>query len=301
MPHYKTISDHFLSIFPGRIRKIAVNAGLGCPNRDGTTGRKGCAWCNNCSFNPGYSRGSITGQIEEGIRFSARKGPFYGYLAYFQAYTNTYGDTSSLIGLYEEALSYPGIRGLVLATRPDCLEPELLDYFERRFGNKAAAPRPYLLVELGVESTKDETLSLCGRGHDFACSCRAIKALDSIGIDVGAHLIIGLPGESEEDFILHAERISSLPVRTLKLHQLKIIDGTVLAEAYRQDPHFVEPLTPEHYAGIISRMLPRIRPDIALDRFVSEAPPEMVLAPRWGLKPDEFLSVLRKAIEDPRR
>lgn len=284
MLQYRTISDFFSEFFPGRVQKIPVNAGLGCPGR--------CIYCNNASFQPSYARGSISSQLEAGMRFCSKKAAPGGCLAYFQSYSNTYGPTEKLTALYEEALSFPGVVGLVIATRPDCLQPDLLDWFENRFGRMAPDNHPFLLMEIGVESTKDETLAAIRRGHDFKCSQEAVRELDRRGIHVGAHLILGLPGEGPDDFAEHARRLSELPLSTLKLHQLQIIKGTPLADMYMEDKLSVHPFTADEYADTVRNFLKELRPDIALDRFVSEAPRNLVIAPSWGLKPSEFTGLL---------
>jgi len=294
MLSYRTFSDYLSSIFQGKIRKIAVNAALGCPNIDGTSGRGGCTYCSNSSFSPGYARGEIRKQIEAGKKFSENKGRTDGYLAYFQSFTGTYGPTARLIELYEEALGCPGVAGLVIATRPDCIADDLLDYFRRRFGKDAPEGHPFLLVELGVESTCNKTLSRINRGHTWECSQRAILRLNEAGIDVGAHLIIGFPGEKEDEYIRHAKLLSELPIKTLKLHQLQIIKGTAMAREYQQHPEEFSLMTPEKYAQTVLKMLDHIRSDIALDRFVSESPKGMVVAPSWGLKPSEFANLLEE-------
>ncbi|MCQ2065395.1 MAG: TIGR01212 family radical SAM protein [Bacteroidaceae bacterium] len=283
----RTWSDYMAGIFPGKVRKIAVNAGLGCPNRDGTKGSGGCIYCNNLSFNPAYAAtggGSIDAQLARGIEFSRHKGDVYGYLAYFQSYTNTYGDIDRLTALYDEALRHPGVVGLVIATRPDCLPEELMDRLQ--------AMEPYVMVEIGVESTLDSTLKRINRGHDFQCAQRAILELDRRGIDVGAHLILGLPGETHADFMEHARRMSQLPVKTLKLHQLQVIKGTPLARMYSEDESSVRLFTAQEYAATVTEFISRCRPDIAFDRFVSETPPDMLIAPRWNIKPAEFAKLL---------
>lgn len=294
MKTIRTFSDYIATVIPGKVRKISVNAGLGCPNRDGTVGSGGCIFCNNDAFCPRYTRGlqGITQQIEEGIRFTANKGRADAFLVYFQSYSNTYGPTGKLVRLYEEALAFPGVAGLVIATRPDCLAPDLLDYFERRFGRLAPAGHPFLLVELGMESTLDRTLEFINRGHDHACSVTAANALSERGIAVGAHLILGLPGESESDWIGHAHRISSMPLTTLKLHQLQVIRGTALERMYAEDPGIVSLPTAEEYAASVRRFVAALRDGIYLDRFVSETPRDMVVAPSWGLKPSEFQKLI---------
>ena len=293
---YRTLNDYFASAFPGKVQKIAVNAALGCPNRDGTLGLGGCTYCSNASFSPSYARGGIAAQIEAGKNFFQTKGKPWGYLAYFQSFTGTYGPTEKLVGLYEEALACPDVVGLVIATRPDCIEDNLLEYFRRRFGADAPEGHPYLLVEIGVESTREGTLERINRGHTWDCAREAILRLHKAGIAVGVHLIIGLPGESEEDFIEHARRLSELPISTLKLHQLQIIKGTAMAREYAAHPEDFDLMTPERYASVVRRILEVLRPDIALDRFVCESPADMVIAPRWGLKPAEFHSILEREI-----
>ncbi len=297
---YRTMNDYLSGVFPGRVIKIAVNAGLGCPNRDGSLGHDGCIYCNNLSFNPGYAAldntGSITAQLEKGIRFNRRKGECYGYLAYFQSYTNTYGPTDKLIELYEEALKYPGVKGLVIATRPDCIKPDLADWFEQRFGRKAPEGHPHLLVEIGIESTIDHTLGLINRHHTYRCAVECINDLNERGIDTGAHLILGLPGETEQDYLIHAERVSALPIKTLKLHQLQVVKGTRLAQTYQEDPSRIKLFTAQEYAEIVAQFIRCARKDLFYDRFVSETPSSMLIAPAWGLKPQAFSQMLDNII-----
>lgn len=287
----RSFSDYLSTRLPGKVRKIAVSAGLSCPNRDGTVGKGGCVFCNNEAFCPRYTdpHKSITEQIEDGIRFFAHKGRADSYLIYFQSFSNTYGETDKLILMYEEALAYPGVSGLVVATRPDCLKPDLLDYLERRFTGEGS---PFLLMEIGVESTKDETLRLINRGHDYACAEQAIRELGRRGIAVGVHIILGLPGEAEDDFVNHARRLSELPICTVKLHQLQVIEGTALADMYKKDPDSIKLMTPEDYVCAVKAFVSCLRDDICIDRLVSETPGSMVLAPSWGLKPSEFAKLL---------
>lgn len=295
MREYRTFSEYLSSLFSGRVQKIAVNAGLGCPNRDGKVGIGGCIFCNNAAFNPSYaydSSDSITKQLEAGVKFFSGKGDIKGYLPYFQTYSNTYGPTDKLIPLYEEALAFPGAVGLVIATRPDCLDAALLDYFEERFGRKAPEEHPFLLIEIGIESTNDATLHRINRGHDFACAQKAVRNLADRGIAVGVHLILGLPGETDEDYVIHARRLSELPISTLKLHQLQVIKGTALADEYTENPESLKLMSPQEYARAVELFVDNLREDIVLDRFVSETPKDMVIAPAWGLKPSEFARFL---------
>ena len=286
----KTVAEYFRETLGRKAQKIAVDAGLGCPNRDGTVGTGGCIYCSNSAFNPGYAAGSghsIRQQIEDGKKFFARKASEdTAYLAYFQSFTNTYGDTRELISLYEEALDTEGISGIVIATRPDCIGDDILDWLSE------ARKRTFVMIELGVESTIDETLERINRGHDFACSQKAIKRIAGKGIPVGVHIILGLPGETGDDFITHARRISELPVTSVKLHQIQVIKGTPLAGDFSDITLF----NPETYADAAAGFIRNLRPGIALDRLVSETPQDMLIAPGWGLKPSQISEMILSRI-----
>ena len=290
---YRNFQDFLKEHFESKIQKISLNAGFTCPNRDGNKGFGGCTYCNNQTFNPEYCKTekSITVQLQEGIHFFARKYPKMDYLAYFQAYTNTYGELEHLRTLYEEALQVPGVRGLVIGTRPDCMPDSLLDYLEN------LSQSHFILVEYGLESTKDETLALINRGHDFACSADAIRRTAARGIPVGAHIILGLPGESEEEMLQHADRLNELPLDTIKLHQLQIIRGTRLAAQVEQTPDFIHKYSAEEYTELVINFLERLRPDIAVERFVSQSPPELLIAPNWGLKNYEFTHLVEEKLQ----
>lgn len=270
-----------------KVQKISVNAGMTCPNRDGTLGTGGCTFCNNQTFNPAYCRTekSVTQQLEEGKQFFARKYPAMKYLAYFQAYTNTYAELDRLVSLYEEALRVPDVVGLVIGTRPDCMPDNLLDYLEEL--NR----RTFLIVEYGVESANDETLLRINRGHTFRQSCEAIRRTAERGIRVGAHVILGFPWEPFDELMRQAEEIDRLPLTTLKLHQLQIIRGTQLAREYAEHPWAVP--TAEEYIDLVLHYISRLPYGLVMERFVSQSPPEMVIAPQWGLKNHEFANLLR--------
>ena len=270
-----------------KVQKISVNAGMTCPNRDGTLGTGGCTFCNNQTFNPAYCRTekSVTQQLEEGKQFFARKYPAMKYLAYFQAYTNTYAELDRLVSLYEEALRVPDVVGLVIGTRPDCMPDNLLDYLEEL--NR----RTFLIVEYGVESANDETLFRINRGHTFRQSCEAICRTAERGIRVGAHVILGFPWEPFDELMRQAEEIGRLPLTTLKLHQLQIIRGTQLAREYAEHPWAVP--TAEEYIDLVLHYISRLPYGLVMERFVSQSPPEMVIAPQWGLKNHEFANLLR--------
>ena len=276
-----------------KTQKISVNAGFTCPNRDGTLGTGGCTFCNNQTFNPDYCQTSksITTQLEEGKQFFARKYPDMRYLAYFQAYTNTYADLPTLQQKYEEALSVDGVVGLVIGTRPDCVPTPLLDYLEEL--NR----HTFLIVEYGVESIYDRTLRRINRGHTWADSIDAIRRTADRGIHVGAHIILGLPGESIDDMMAEADTLSQLPLKILKLHQLQLIRGTAMAQEYLEHPDDFIRFTPDSYASLVARFVARTRPDIIFDRFVSQSPPHLLAQPGWGLKNHEFMALVEKQLK----
>lgn len=274
-----------------KAQKLSVDAGLTCPNRDGTLGRGGCTFCDNRTFNPAYCRqgGSITDQLGAGKRFFSRKYPTMKYLAYFQSYSNSYGTLSHLKELYEEALRVPDVVGLVIGTRPDCMPDALLEYLEEL--NR----RTFLLVEYGVESANEETLVRVNRGHTFAQARECIIRTAQRGIRVGVHMILGFPWETRSELIRQAQLIASLPITTLKLHQLQVIRGTQLAREYELHPW---PLpTAEEYVDLVLEYISHLPSSLVLERFVSQSPPEYVIAPRWGLKNHEFSALVKKAIQ----
>jgi len=292
-PLYRKFQFFLDEHFETKVQKISLNAGFTCPNRDGSKGFGGCTYCNNQTFNPAYCETdkTIIAQLEEGIRFFAHKYPKMNYLAYFQAYTNTYGELNRLKSLYQEALDVPGIKGLVIGTRPDCMPDELLDYLE------ALSKKTFILVEFGVESTLDRTLKFINRGHDYACTEDAVRRTAARGISTGVHLILGLPGESRSDLIHHAEVLSTLPLQTVKLHQLQLIKGTSLAAQVAADPTLVHIPEPSEYIETVCDFLEHLRPDIAVERFVSQSPPELLIAPNWGLKNYEFAHLVEKCLK----
>lgn len=291
---YREFGDFLRERFPFKAQKIAINAGFTCPNRDGSKGRGGCTYCNNQTFNPGYCQTdkSVADQLAEGVRFFSRKYPEMRYLAYFQAYTSTYGEQERLERLYEEALGYPGVVGLVIGTRPDCMPDHLLDYLAR------LSERVLVLVEYGVESTLDRTLRRINRGHDFAEAEEAIRRTAARGIAVGAHLILGLPGESRDEILGHADRLSELPLTTLKLHQLQLIRHTRMALEFERQPEDFHLFTVDEYIDLAIDFIERLDPAIALERFVSQSPKELLIAPDWGLKNYEFTARVNRRLAE---
>jgi hypothetical protein len=268
------------------VQKISIDAGFTCPNRDGRISTGGCIYCDNRTFNPSYCqrRHSVTQQLEEGKRFFAHKYPDMKYLAYFQAFTNTYAPLSQLKALYEEALQVDDIVGIVIGTRPDCVSDELLDYLAE------LNQRTFVLVEYGIESANNDTLLRINRGHSFEQSQEAIQRTHQRGLLTGAHIILGLPGEDAAESLRQASIISSLPIDILKIHQMQIIRGTRLAEEFAANPFHI--YTVDEYIQLIAEYIQRLRPDLILERFVSQSPKELLIAPHWGLKNYEFTNLL---------
>lgn len=279
--------------FTTKVQKLSVNAGFTCPNRDGRLGRGGCTYCNNASFTPGYCAGGedVRQQLERGKAFFGKKYPEMKYLAYFQSYTNTYDTPERLAGFYEEALSVPDVVGLVVGTRPDCMPEAVLDRLAEM------ARRSFVLVEYGVETTDNATLRRINRGHTFECAAQAVERTAARGIPVGAHLILGLPGETREAMVERAGEMSRLPLDTLKLHQLQILRGTRMAVEFERSPEDFVSFTAESYAGTVVDFLERLRPDMAVERFTSQSPRDLLVWPDWGLKNYEFTALVKRELE----
>ena len=290
---YRDFASFMSEYFPGKkVQKISLDLIHNCPTRDGSLGRGGCTYCNNKSFSPAYalSHKSVTEQLQEGISFFSHKYPSMEYLAYFQAYTSTYGEVEKLKEMYLEALSYPGVVGLVIGTRPDCMPDSLLSFLSQ------LSKEYFVLIEYGVESTIDRTLELVQRGHTFECSKETILRTHDSGLLCGAHLILGLPGESREDMLSHAQCLNDLPISTLKLHQLQIIKGTLMARDFVLHPDRYHLFTEDEYVDLCVDFLRQLRPDIVVERFVSSSPKDMILAPKWGKKNYQFVELIKKRL-----
>ncbi len=286
---FNAYSNYFRKVYGGRLQKISIDAGFTCPNRDGSTGTGGCTYCNNDAFNPSYCSPdlSVTDQLRMGMGFLQHryKSPA-GYLAYFQAYSNTYARLSRLKQLYEEALSFPGIRGLIIGTRPDCIDDEKLSYFRH------LSEKYYIVIEYGVESCYDKTLRRINRGHSFSQAEDAIGRTASLGIKTGAHFILGLPGESKDDMLNEAGIISALPLDSVKFHQLQIVKGTLMEKEYMRNPGDFKLFTFEEYVDFFIIFLERLNPSIVVERFTGEAPPGLLAVQAWGKKRTDQISVI---------
>ena len=285
-PFYNDYGTWIRRQFEFRVQKISIDAGFTCPNRDGRISTGGCIYCDNRTFNPSYCqrRLSVSEQLAKGKQFFARKYPDMKYLAYFQAFTNTYAPIVQLKALYEEALQVEDIVGIVIGTRPDCVSDELLDYLAE------LNERTFVLVEYGLESTNNQTLLRINRGHSFEQSVSALEHTHQRGLLTGAHIILGLPGEDAAESLRQAPILSQLPIDILKIHQMQIIKGTRLAEEFEHEPFHIYSV--DEYIELIAQYIQRLRPDMVLERFVSQSPKELLIAPHWGLKNYEFTNKL---------
>jgi uncharacterized protein len=275
---FNAYSNYTKKKFGERVQKVSLDAGFTCPNRDGSVAFGGCTYCNNDSFNPSYCdpRKPISQQLEDGIEFLGRRYKVNKYIAYFQAYSNTYSSLEKLKRIYSEALSDERIIGLVIGTRPDCIDEKKLDYLQE------LAEKYYIKLEFGIESIHDKTLKRINRGHTYGQTVDAFELSKNRGIELGAHLIFGLPGETRDEMLSSAEVVSKLPINSLKLHQLHIVKKTVMAHQYKDDLSLFELFSLEEYLEFISQYLEKLNPDIIIQRLFGEAPPYMMAGPTWG-------------------
>ncbi len=295
---YNDYSSYIRLKFGRRVQKISVDAGFSCPNRDGTRGSHGCAYCTNASFVPSYCQPnqSIAAQIEAGIQFFSWKYGKQGYQVYFQANSNTYGNAGYLRDVLDQALAHPAVCGLVIGTRPDTLSDEAITVLLE------CASRTMMTVELGIESTLDRTLGRIGRGHDYAAVVDACQRLSQAGLTIGGHLILGLPGETSADFWQHAGKLNELPLETLKIHHLQILEGTRFADEWRGSPEEFHLFSLEEYLEVAATFLEQLRANLVIERFCNEAPEGLLLAPRWGgVKNYEFTQKLVKKMRNEGR
>lgn len=294
---YNTSAGRYHRIYGERLQKLVIDAGFTCPNRDGTVGSGGCSYCDNAAFHPGYSTPgkSLLQQIDEGIWFHRRRYPKVNhYLAYFQSYSNTYAPLERLRVLYEEALSHPSVVGLVIGTRPDCVDEEKLDYLAR-----LASEGKVIVVEYGIESCYDETLKRINRGHDFECARKAVEMTARRGLDVGGHFILGLPGESRRMLLDQCSAISAMSLTSVKFHQLQIVKGTRMEREYSDHPEDFLRLGLEDYLDLVIDILERLRPDLCIERVAGEVPPRFVSETPWGLiRNDGILRLLDRRLEE---
>lgn len=293
---FNACSEYFRKLYGSRIQKLSIDAGFTCPNRDGTKGTGGCTYCNNDAFNPGYCKPekSITGQIREGIDFHKwRYRKACSYLAYFQAFSNTYAPLETLKEKYEEALNYPGVIGLVIGTRPDCMDEIKLDYL------KDLSRNYHIVVEYGMESCYNKTLKRINRGHTFEEAVDIIEKTAKAGIRTGAHLIFGLPGESRTEMLAEASLLSEIPLTTVKFHQLQIMKDTVMESEFIENPADFVMFSLKDYIDFIVEFLELLNPEIVVERFTGEAPPRFLAQIPWGkIRAEQVGTMIEKRLEE---
>ncbi len=291
---YNDFSSFIKKRFSERVQKISLDTGFTCPNRDGTKGVGGCTYCNNNTFNPDYCKPdkSITQQLDEGISIFSKKYKTQRYLAYFQAYTNTYADIELVKQLYMEAISHPKVVGLVIGTRPDCINEELIDFLSD------LSKDYFISLEFGVESTLDRTLKDVNRCHTYKETVEAYELAKNRGLHLGAHMIIGLPRESKDDILNHAIELSKLPINTLKLHHLQVVKHTMMAIQFKENPEQFSFYTADEYIDLITDFVALLRPDIIIERFISQSPHHLLIAPIWNLKNFEIVAKIDKKLAD---
>lgn len=290
---YNNYTAYIKNTFGERVQKISLNTGFLCPNRDGTKGVGGCTYCNISTFSPTYCKPkkSIRQQLDEGISFFSTKYKSQKYLAYFQAYTNTYAEIELVKDYYLQAVSHPDVIGLVIGTRPDCISADLLDFLEE------LAKQYYISLEFGVESTLDKTLDLVNRCHTYQETVDAYEMSKGRGLHLGAHLILGLPGESRDEIMSHAITVSKLPIDSIKLHHLQVVRGTEMAKQLKENPGMFDLFGIDEYVEFVAEFVGRLREDIIIERFISESPPNKLIAPKWnGLKNFEVTAKIDKKL-----
>jgi len=292
---FNAYSDYFRKEYGERVQKITINAGFTCPNRDGKVGRGGCTFCDNRAFNPSYddAHTSVTEQIKKGMEFHKKRyRRATSYLAYFQAFSNTYADLAHLQKLYEEALSVPEVRGIVVGTRPDCVDEVKLDYFAE------LSKRCHLVLEYGMESMLNNTLLRVNRGHDVEKSRWAVEETVRRGIHVGGHLIIGLPGEKRSDYLDMARELADWPLDSVKFHQLQLIKGTAMAREFEKNPGDFLSFDMGDYLELMMEIVELLSPRLVIERIAGEVIPGMGLREGWGLRYDGVLKAFEKLLEE---
>lgn len=288
---YNDLNTYLRKQFGCRVQKITVDAGLTCPNRDGTISTQGCIFCNDRGSGTGaHSKGlSITQQLEQGKAALSKRYKAKKFLAYFQSFSNTYAPVDTLRRLYREAIGVDGIVGISIGTRPDCIDPEKLALLQEM------AEKCLVWVEYGLQSAHDRTLSLINRGHDAACFAGAVQKTQNRGIQICAHVILGLPGETTTHVRQTAEFISRLGIHGIKLHHLYVIKGTQLETMLRQKSYGC--LTQNAYVDLVCDFLERIPRDMIVQRLTGDPHPQELIAPQWSLNKMDTLSRIQKELE----
>jgi radical SAM protein (TIGR01212 family) len=291
MKRYNDLNSHLRSLFGCRVQKITIDAGLSCPNRDGTISTDGCIYCNVKGSGSGaHARGlSITEQLLQGQAVLSRRYKAKKFIAYFQSFSNTYAPLPKLKRLYEEALAVEDVIGLSIGTRPDCINPSLLELLE------GYAQSHLIWVEYGLQSAHDRTLALINRGHDFMGFQKAVEATQSRGLKICVHVILGLPSETRDHMLKTAEILSDMDIDGIKLHLLYVVKGTKLAQQYRQGRYCC--LQQSEYVDLVCDFLERIPQRVVIQRLTGDPHPQELVAPLWSTRKNETLAMIRDTLE----
>jgi len=299
---FNAFPNYCVRTYGERFQKVAIDAGFTCPNRDGVISTEGCYYCNNDAFNPSYCspQKSITEQLKEGIDFlNIRYKKADKYLAYFQAFTNTYKPLDELKKIYAEALEIPSVKGLIIGTRPDCVNEEILDYLSE------LSQKYIVLIEYGVETCLNSTLKRINRGHTFEQSVKALEMSAERNLKAGIHLIFGLPGETYSDILMQADIISSLAVHSLKIHQLQVVKNTKMERLYAENPDDFLTFKRDEYIELVISFVENLNPNIIIDRFAGEVPPRFLAGPSimrdssWGfIRNDQLIQMIEKRMAE---
>ncbi|HBW38210.1 TIGR01212 family radical SAM protein [Desulfosporosinus sp. BICA1-9] len=288
---YHTFNEHLRDKFGEKIFKVSLDAGFTCPNRDGTLGTGGCVYCSARGSGDfaGEQRLSLHEQFSEVKARMMKKWPTAKYIAYFQAYTNTYASVERLRVIYEEALAEEKVVGLSISTRPDCLPEDVLNYLEE------LNQRTYLWVELGLQSRHDRTMEWIGRGHDYAQFLKGLEQLQARGIRVCAHIILGLPGETKAEMMATAQVVAKLPLEGIKIHLLHVLRGTPLATIFQDEPFDL--MSKEEYVALVADILEILPPEMVIHRLTGDGPPDDLIGPLWSRKKWEVLNAIDAELE----
>lgn len=291
MERYNSYSNYLKDMFGCRVQKVSVDLGFTCPNRDGSVARGGCVYCNNDSFVPPYARNrySFHTQVTTGIEYLRKRFRAEKFIVYFQAYTNTYGNTEDLREMYRNALNYEDVVGIAIGTRSDCIDEEKLDMIEE------LSRETYVSLEYGIESVYDKTLEFMNRGHNYQSVVDAIENSRGRGFDIGSHIIVGFPTESYSEMLGMAEKVSMLGVNNLKIHNLHIVKNTPLARIYSQNPFHL--FGYEEYIDFIVEFIEKVSPDIIIERLFTDTPGDLLIAPLWNKGHAEILKTIRTTLE----
>lgn len=293
---YNSLSVHLREKNKHRLQKISVNAGFTCPNRDGKVATGGCSFCNNKAFNPSYcdSAKSVKTQVEEGLSFLRKRYKNAGeFIVYFQPYSNTYSSVSELERLWAEALSIPEVSGIVVSTRPDCIDETKLQVLSD------LSRTHHVFLEMGIESVYDDSLKRMNRGHDFQIAVKAFEMTAQYDLFTTGHYILGLPGESRDEMLESAGILSEIPMNAIKLHQLQIVKGTAMADDFKENPSDYHLFEREEYIDFVVAFCERLRPGLLIDRFAGEVPLPYLIAPNWGLfRYDQIMQMIEKRFRE---